>query len=224
MQDPPIVCDGVLVIVGGGDVDETLMQELGKRGACLVGADGGGDVIAAAGLVPDAIIGDLDSLRDPTTWSTATRVIRIDEQDTTDFEKAVYATAAPVTVALGMTGGRFDHTLAALHVVQKHTAARPIILVDRSDLAAAVTGSFSFSVDAGERVSIYPLEPVTFSGSTGLAFPLDGIVLAVGERIGTSNAALSGPFTITPADKTPYLIIMDRGHIFDLIEAMLKGG
>ena len=47
-------------------------------------------------------------------------MIQIAEQVTTDFEKALYSTRAPVTVALGMTGKRLDHTLAALDAVSKY--------------------------------------------------------------------------------------------------------
>ena len=48
--------------------------------------------------------------------------MQIAEQETTDFEKAIYSTRAPVTVALGMTGKRFDHTLAALDAVTRYAA------------------------------------------------------------------------------------------------------
>ena len=66
-----------------------------------------------------------------------------------------------MTVALGMTGDRFDHTLAALDAVTRQARGRRIILVDEHDIALALTGPFSFEVDPGDRVSIHPLMPVT---------------------------------------------------------------
>src|SRR5665213_1164434 len=99
VQEPklePMTFDGVLVIVGGGALDEHLLRHLAAEGAHLVGADGGGDVIRAAGLVPEAIIGDFDSLADPESWDSRTKLVRITEQETTDFEKALYSTSAPV--------------------------------------------------------------------------------------------------------------------------------
>ena len=64
--------------------------------------------------------------------------MQIGEQETTDFEKSLYSTRAPVTVALGMTGRRFDHTLAALDAVAKYAAKRKIVLVDEEEIAEAI--------------------------------------------------------------------------------------
>src|SRR5690606_39262960 len=131
---PVATFEDVLVIVGGGTVDAELLRELYASGGRLVGADGGADVIVAAGLKPEAIIGDFDSPKDPASWLGKTRLMQITEQETTDFEKALYSTRAPVTVALGMTGRRFDHSLAALDAVARHADGRKIILVDEHDI------------------------------------------------------------------------------------------
>ena len=216
--DPPTIInfEGLLVIVGGGAVDHDLLRDLYLSGGHLVGADGGADEIVAAGLTPEAIIGDFDSLNNVDSWLGRTRLLRIPEQETTDFEKALYSTSAPVTVALGMTGKRFDHTLAALDAVTKYGRDRTIILVDEYDLAMATTGAFSFEVSPGERVSVHPLAPIRFRHSVGLKYPLDGLKLAPGERTGTSNEAIDGPFRIEPEPrmKVPWLLILDRKYLF----------
>ncbi len=153
----PLAFETPLAIVGGGTVDPGLLRDLADRGVALVGADGGGDAIGAAGLVPSAIIGDLDSLFDRAGWEARTRVIHIPEQITTDFQKALYSTRAPVTLALGMTGGRLDHTLAALSAVLQVALERRVLLVDEVDVALAVSGPFAFDATHRERVSIHPL-------------------------------------------------------------------
>ncbi|MHB1110301.1 MAG: thiamine diphosphokinase [Devosia sp.] len=217
--------EDVLVIVGGGAVDAELLRELYASGARLVAADGGADQIVAAGLKPEIIIGDFDSLLDPLKWLGKTRLMQISEQETTDFEKALYSTRAPVTVALGMTGKRFDHTLAALDAVTRYAHKRKIILVDEYDIAVALTEAFSFKVAFGERVSIHPLAPVTFWRSEGLKYPLDAVRLAPGVRTGTSNEATEGPFIVVPEEgiHAPYLLIIERGHLMALIEALKAG-
>ena len=219
---PPqiIPYDGLLVIVGGGRVDQDLLRDLYLTGGHLVGADGGADQIVAAGLKPEAIIGDFDSLANVDEWLGRTRLVRIPEQETTDFEKALYSTKAPVTIALGMTGGRFDHTLAALDAVTRHAKERVIILVDEVDLAMALTGPFSFEVAPRERVSVHPLLPLRFKRSVGLRYPLEGVRLAPGERTGTSNEAVDGPFRIEPESRTkPWLLVLDRNHLFGVAAA-----
>lgn len=224
LPEPVLHFDGVLVIVGGGTLEDGDLGALHASGGHLVGADGGGDAIFAAGLVPEAIIGDFDSLEDPDAWGPETRLIRIEEQQSTDFEKTLYCTSAPVTVALGMTGRRFDHTLAALDAVSHYARERRIILVDEFDIALAVSGNFSFTVAAGERVSVHPLVPVTFKRSTGLKYPLHGLGLAPGVRTGTSNAAVAGPFSIEPeaGETGAWLLILPKRYLTALI-AQLAG-
>jgi len=217
------VFDDLLVIVGGGTVDLDLLQELYASGGRLVGADGGADQIVAAGLKPELIVGDFDSLKAPHSWLGKVRLMQIAEQETTDFEKALYSTSAPVTVAMGMTGRRFDHTLAALDAVTRYAHDRKIVMVDEEDVAVALTENFRFAVDPGDRVSIHPLAPISFTRSDGLRYPLDGIKLAPGVRTGTSNEATTGPFTITPKKSVhgAYLLILPRRYLAALIAKLL---
>ncbi|MGI9373688.1 MAG: hypothetical protein ACR2OJ_14440, partial [Hyphomicrobiales bacterium] len=90
-----------VLLVGGGACDAGLLRAYATRGYALVAADGGAEHIAACDLVPELIIGDLDSLQDRQTWSEKAKVIEISEQDTTDFEKCLYTTQAPHYLALG---------------------------------------------------------------------------------------------------------------------------
>jgi thiamine pyrophosphokinase len=218
---PLLTFEGLLVIVGGGTVDFQLIRDLAAAGAHLVGADGGADRIVQSGLFPEAIIGDLDSLENAEEWLGRTRLLRIEEQETTDFEKALYSTFAPVTIALGMTGRRFDHTLAALDAITRYARDRVIILVDEEDLAMALTGAFTFEAEEHERVSVHPLAPIKFRRSIGLRYPLDGLRLAPGERTGTSNEATDGVFRIEPEPraKAPWLLIVDRKYLFGIAAA-----
>lgn len=222
----PLVFETPIVIVGGGYVDPALLRDMTRHGVALIGADGGGDVIGAAGLTPEAIIGDLDSLADPSEWRARTRVLLVPEQITTDFEKCVYSTEAPVTIALGMTGKRFDHTMAALHVVMRYAKERAIVLVDEHDIALGVRGAFSFTAAAGERVSMHPLEPVRFARSSGLRYPLDGLTLAPGVLTGVSNEGTGGAFVAEPApgENGAWLLILEKSRLWDLIETLRNRG
>ena len=215
--------DDPIVIVGGGSVDAELLRELYASGCRLIGADGGADQIVDAGLKPEVIVGDFDSLREPLSWLGKTRLIQLPEQETTDFEKALYSTRAPVTIGLGMTGGRFDHTLAALDAMARYARKRHIVLVDEQDIALGLTREFAFEVAAGDRVSIHPLAPITFWHSDGLEYPLDAVKLAPGVRTGTSNMATTGTFAIQPEEgvQAPYLLIVDRQYLFRLVAQLL---
>lgn len=219
----PLEFDGPMVLVGGGTTDMDLLKSLAARGD-IVAADGGADVCAEAGLVPAAVIGDMDSVVDPDRWRREARFIMLDEQLTTDFEKCLYCTKAPVTVALGMTGRRFDHTLAALDSAGRYAEERRIVLVDETDIALVVSGSFSFTVAPGGRVSIHPLARIAFERSEGLEYPLDGLTLAPGVRTGTSNTAPTGAFSVVPApgERAPWLLVIERTYLDALVDALCR--
>lgn len=210
-----------LAIVGGGDLEPAFLQELASRGVALVAADGGAHAVAAAGLLPAAIIGDLDSLTNRDEWEARTRVIHIPEQITTDFQKALYSTSAPVTLALGMTGKRLDHTLVAFSTLHEVAHARHVILVDEVDIAISLSGPFAFAAQAGERIAVHPLVPVSFQYSRGLLYPLDGLTLDPVGRLGMSNAGTGGRVEIVPRDDTPWLLILGRERLWDLVAAYM---
>lgn len=219
----PLQFERPLVIVGGGRVDSQLLATLAAEGAGVVAADGGADVCANAGVTPDAIIGDMDSIVEERGFGPDVPVFPITEQETTDFEKCLYSTKAPVTLALGMTGRRFDHTLAALTAMARHARERAILLVDEEDVALAVSGAFNFSIAAGERVSVYPLEQVTFARSEGLVYPLDGLTLDPAKKTGTSNEAITGAFSILPEDGEDgvWLLVVSRRYLAALSDALM---
>ena len=210
-----------IAIVGGGSVDPDLLHELALRNIALIAADGGADTIDAAGLLPEAIIGDLDSLTDRARWEKRSQVIHIPEQITTDFQKALYTTEAPVTLALGMTGKRLDHTLAALSALHEVAQDRHVILVDEVDVALALSGPFAFEAAEKERVSVHPLVPIIFERTEGLFYPMTELLLDPAGRLGTSNEGIGGRVEIVPRDATPYLLILGRERLWDLVRGLV---
>ena len=77
-----------------------------------------------------------------------------------------------------------------------------------------------FEVAPRERVSVHPLLGLRFKKSIGLKYPLDGVRLAPGERTGTSNEAISGPFRIEPEGRQrPWLLVLDRKYLFGIAAA-----
>ena len=70
-----IAFEGLLIVVGGGAVDLDLLRDLAASGGHVVAADGGADTVVEAGLVPEAIIGDFDSLQRPEDWLGRTRLV-----------------------------------------------------------------------------------------------------------------------------------------------------
>ncbi|WP_424983746.1 thiamine diphosphokinase [Maritalea sp. S77] len=217
---PELSFDTPIVILGGGFVDVAALLDLAARGYPVIAADGAAAVALAANVPLAAIIGDMDSYVDDPNLPTSTLVVELSEQITTDFEKCLYKTDAPLYICLGMIGKRFDHSLAALHAAQKYGRRKNMILMDETDVIAVVSGTVSFEVPPETRISVYPLSPIKMASSEGLYYPLDDLTLAQGELIGTSNCANDTQVKIVPAveQNAPYLLILPNKHLNALIE------
>ena len=72
-----------VILIGGGDVNSQMVADYASCGWRVVCADGGANQLQGGSLVPDLIIGDLDSLSDAEYWRTQTTVLELSEQDTT---------------------------------------------------------------------------------------------------------------------------------------------
>jgi thiamine pyrophosphokinase len=172
----------------------------------LVAADGGASAALAAGHDPVAVIGDMDSLPADLQTRFADRLHRIDEQDTTDFDKALRSIAAPLILAVGFTGGRLDHALAVLNALVRH-GDRPCLVLGTDDVTFVCPPRLTLDLPPATPVSLFPMGPVHVR-STGLVWPTDHLTFAPDDRVGTSNQA-AGPVTLA-ADAPRMLVILPR--------------
>ena len=188
----------------------------------LVAADGGADALLAAGLLPDLVVGDLDSISPQARERLADRIRFIAEQDSTDFEKALRASPAALTIAVGFLGGRIDHTLACLSTLARERP--PCILLSGTDCVFLSPPRLCLDLAAGTRISLWPMTRAS-GRSSGLRWPIDGIALASDGRVATSNMA-TGPvdliieggsvIVVTPAEALP--------RVLDGLAASPRGG
>ncbi len=200
-----------ILLVGPADMNFELFEELMHQGYAVIAADGGANRLQKINVMPQAIIGDLDSLEGRAYLETQTKVVHIKEQDSTDFEKCLCHIDAPLFLAFGFTGRRFDHSLATLHSMTKLGSIKNILLVGVEDISFVHSGDFILSTLPEKKVSIFPLQPICFSHSRGLAFPLDSLEFELGKLVGTSNCTNDSEFSIFPSKKhcdTPYLITL----------------
>ncbi len=179
---------GPITLVGGGDVDIALLERAIVHAPTLVAADSGAAHILRAGLVPDAVIGDMDSLSVNFMAKLPEGVVhQIDEQDSTDFEKCLMRIDAPAIIGVGFLGGRLDHQLAAFHGLLQFADHR-CILLGRDELVFLCPPSLELPLSTGTSVSLFPLGPVT-GRLEGLKWSFEALEFAPGKRIGTSNEA-----------------------------------
>jgi len=185
----------------------------------LIAADGGVQTILASGRRPDLVMGDMDSCQDLAPDIPA---LYLQGQDDTDFEKCLKRINAPLIVGFGFLEGRLDHTLAAIHALAAVPHDRPIMLVGAHDMLVRVQGDLAFPALAGERVSIWPFGSQRFTRSRGLQWPLDGVEMAPGRFVGTSNMATGGMVEIIADDGAGYAVIRPAAAAASLLSAILS--
>jgi len=206
-----------ITIVGGAHFSQGLLLESLELAPVVYAADGGANLCMQYGCQPVQVIGDLDSLS-PSLRSKIhpSRVIHVAEQDTTDFEKLLIRVDAPMMLALGFLGGRIDHQMAVQSVLTAY-AHRKIICVGDEDVMFVSPPEIELPLDAGTRVSLYPMAPVQVR-STGLYWSTDGLSFAPDGQIGTSNQAM-GSVTLLPSAPR-MLVVLPRNCLVIAIDAV----
>lgn len=212
MSDPaPLIFDRPALLLGGGPAPASLIASLVPLCGAVIAADGGANRLRDAGPAPDVVIGDMDSLEDAAHWRArlGDRLIAVEEQDSTDLQKCLRLTRAPLYLGAGFLGGRIDHSLAALHTLLVNPDRR-ILLIGREDLVFLAPLRWRARLAAGARVSVYPLADCVGLTSTGLQWPLVDLPLGPGVRIGTSNRAVAAEVGLDLSTRGALLVIERR--------------
>lgn len=206
-----------ITLVGGADATVQEVQDLLTIAPKTVAVDGGLTLALTAGADPEAVIGDMDSVAPETLARvSAQRCHRINEQQSTDFDKALRHISAPVVLAAGFHGGRVDHQLAVYHVLRRR-AEQPCVVLAGQQIILLAPPRLNVPTEAGDIVSLFPLEEVS-GRSTGLEWPIDGLSFHPAAFIGTSNRA-TGPITLE-MDGPGMLLILPKRLIQQVAAAL----
>ena len=167
----------------------------------LICADGGSNSARKLNLIPNFIIGDLDSSKISTLkyFNKKSKIIKIKRQNDTDVEKCLkfaIKNKAEEAVLLGVTGDRLDHTFCNLGIVIKFFSKIKLSIIAENSFLSAYKKKAELKTIPGETISIYGFDSKTKIISKGLKFPLKNIALPFGERESTSNVAISNKVTL----------------------------
>ncbi|WP_120499985.1 thiamine diphosphokinase [Roseovarius sp. EL26] len=175
-----------ITLIGGANISEDDLSRVLSIAPKLIAADGGANFVVNKGLNPLAVIGDFDSISEITKANLPdSRLFPMAEQDSTDFEKCLCNIAAPLLLAVGFSGDRQDHQLAAYNALVRFPQHR-CVLVGLSEVVFLCPPSISLDLPADCRISLFPMGAVE-GMSDGLQWPINGLNFAPDGRIGTSN-------------------------------------
>ncbi|MEL7011697.1 MAG: thiamine diphosphokinase [Pseudomonadota bacterium] len=208
-----------ITLIGGGNVDKTDLSLALKHAETIVAADGGADRALGLGVIPQAVIGDFDSVTDKALAQIPQEHHHhIAEQDSTDFEKALREIEAPLVIGVGFTGARMDHQLAVFNTLARFPDKR-CLLLGTHEVVFLCPPTFELELSKGSTVSLFAMGAVE-GISDGLEWPIKGLHFAPDGQCGTSNIA-TGPIEL--AFTAPKMLVMLPRAAFDItVEALLN--
>lgn len=185
-----------IVLANGQSPHKKVFDHLASIGyETLICADGGANTAFKCDLIPDYIIGDLDSIK-PEIYDyfyDKCEIIQIAQQNDTDVEKCLkFAVKKKFNdvILLGATGDRLDHSFCNLGIVLKYFDKLQIRIIHQRSLLCAYKGSVTLQTVPGETISLYGFDAKTKFISAGLQYPLKNFSLQFGIKESTSNIAL----------------------------------
>jgi thiamine pyrophosphokinase len=189
-----------VLIVGSAPVHADVLRRFASLSDLIVCADGGGDSVLAANLLPAVMLGDMDSVspagRSRLEAAGVSFIVHPVAKDKTDLEIAVdYALAyipSAITIVGGVGGARLDHTLGNVMLLALPELREiDVRLVDDSGEVFVVWTSRTFKGMPGDYVTLLPLtQSVEGIVTNGLKYPLNGETLLQGSTRGVSNELL----------------------------------
>lgn len=178
-------------------------------------ADGGYNHAKAAGIKPDLLIGDMDSI-DISCDPDAERIVYPAEKDDTDtgicLQTALDRGYRDILIAGGL-GGRLDHTFSNIELITgKIGQADSITIKDKSNACTVIRNS-SLTLNKGisKYVSIFSMtEKSTGVSLSGFKYPLDNVELTFGSTLGTSNEITADKAVASVTDGILLIIFSDE--------------
>lgn len=191
------------LLIGNGQTQPAaFLQKLAAQADLVLAADGGADRALQAGVRPDYIIGDLDSVSPRTKASVPPgHLIFVDNQNNTDLEKALdWLLARGVTACTltGFVGGRWDFTFGNFLSVYPYLDKMEICVAGEGWKIWPLIHSVKKTVRPGARVSLIPAAECQQVSLKGLKYPLENAHLALGKTgLTLSNRAVQPEIEVT---------------------------
>ena len=191
-----------VIICGAPNVDvDFIKQEIHKTGQIknddtgdfVICADSGYAYAQKAGIKPDLLVGDFDSFFGALPEDIPTVTLKTHKDDTDSMHCAAVALERGYkeVVLLAATGGRLDHTLANISVLQYLTqnGTKATMLSDNEEVFCLPEGSYTMDNVKGKTFSVFPFgcPEVTVTYNCKVEYPVERLKILSSDTIGISN-------------------------------------
>ncbi len=209
-----------VIITGGSPLLPGAVLDL-PVGAFLIAADSGLDHAIAAGLRPDLVVGDLDSVSSAgVAWARSHHVpieVYPQDKDVTDTQLALgaaWSRQVDHIVLLSGGGDRLDHSISAITALG-HPSLAQCRVEARWGTAQIhmlhAPGFWELDISAGDTFSLLALHGVCERLTMGGAkWPLTDATIEPGSSLGVSNVAAAQSVSIALGAGVLTMIIPHR--------------
>lgn len=174
----------------------------------IIAVDGGAEHCRSLGLVPDLLLGDLDSISPATLAHLEAQGVEIERhpprKDATDLELALDRAASrdgSRIVLLAALGGRWDMSFGNILTASRPTYRHHHLTLLGSNCTMDILHPgkpFTIEGPIGERVSLLALHGDAHGITLeGFEYPLNNATLSTGSSLAMSNLLLTTPAAIS---------------------------
>jgi len=197
-----------------GDIPDTSFFSLAAK-VPLISADGAANALIAQGLIPNIIIGDLDSVQ--TKLLKTIPYIHVYDQNYCDYEKCLHYMEAHdllPTLIVGINGKRLDHILNNVNIfIQmkgKHLFYAPpfygLVLQAMDENRVLDNCSISIKTQPNTIISLLGM-PYARALSRGLKWELDGLELSFPGQTSCLNQTITNEVNLQVLQGTILVLI-----------------
>ncbi|RME01858.1 MAG: thiamine diphosphokinase [Calditrichaeota bacterium] len=182
-----------IIIANSPLPDASRFQAALEQADVIICADGGANHAVHAGIRPQYVVGDFDSVTEETKQVLAdSQFIYRPSQYAPDVEKTLeFALEKGVQRAtlLGITGGRLDHQICNLNIMEKFSRKMELSCIDDFGAGKFIHSRYAFNAFVGQQVSLFAFRRAEGITTHGLKYPLQNASMEWAVNDGLSNEA-----------------------------------
>jgi thiamine pyrophosphokinase len=185
------------IFLNGSPDSSDLLRRVAGLADLIVAADGGARYALEAGVVPDLVVGDMDSLGEDLALvverlggSLERHPVRKDKMDGQLAVLAARERGATAADLLCAVGGGLGALFAVPQILlaAERIGLRSTVVADRGRIFVIEAGSRTVQGDPQDSVSIFPLSgPATGVTLESMEYPLENASLEPGDTLGFHN-------------------------------------
>ncbi len=195
------------IFLNGSPESSDLLRRVAGRADLIVAADGGACYALEAGVVPDLVVGDMDSLGEDLALEVERRGASLErhpaKKDKMDGQLAVLAArkrGATGADLLCAGGGRLGALFAVPHILlaAERIGLRSTVVADRVRMFVVEAGCGTVEGEPQDSISIFPLSgPAAGVTLEGMEYPLENASLEPGDTLGFHNELIGREATVS---------------------------